>query len=96
MISGMTGTGTFHTYNYIMNQIYDSNYKQHIKDKMMLIVDYLSRHKSCKNMLDRLELTRQDWNGYLKKFNKLGCSPVPIPRTYEFSCYPGVSDWRIM
>ena len=37
MISGMTGTGTFHTYNYIMNQIYDSNYKQHIKDKMMLI-----------------------------------------------------------
>ncbi len=96
IISKMAGKGTFHTYSYVMGQIDHSGFRQNAKHDMMSIVDYLSRHKSCKNMHDKLELTRQDWNEYLKKFDQLGCSPVPIPRTYKFCRYPGVSDWDTM
>ncbi len=96
MISKMAGCGTFQTYNYIITQINNSAYTPHAKDCMAYIVDYFSSHKNCKDLLNNPELKRQDWNEFLKKFNKLGCSPIPIPRTYEFSSYPGVSDWDAM
>lgn len=55
---------------------------------MIQIVNYISHHKSCKN--------RPKWNVTLEKFNALGCSPIPVPRTYEFHMYPGVSDWKTL
>ena len=96
MISRMAGNGTFQNYNCIINKINNSTYTQHVKDCMVQIVDYFSSHKNCKNLLNNLEIKTQTWDIYLKKFNKLGCSPIPIPRTYEFSSYPGVSDWDAM
>lgn len=90
----MIGSGSFYAYSCIIDKIESSDYLGTAKEYMIGIVKYFAHHKNRKNLLNDLHLTRQKWNALLEKFTTLGCSPVPIPRTYEFSSYPGVRDWN--
>lgn len=96
VMSKMAGSGSFYDYSYIIDKIQHSEYTTKSKEYMTQIANYISRHKSCKNLFDETLFTRSKWNAALEKFNDLGCSPIPVPRTYKFHRYPGVNDWKTL
>lgn len=93
MMSKMIGKGCFYAYGDLIAKIKNADYKSSDIELMLQITNYFSRHQLCQNLLNDLNLTRQKWNRILKKFNKIQCSPIPIPRSYANKIYPGVSVW---
>lgn len=92
-ISKMTGSGNFHRYEYIKSKIINSDYKTRDIEQMLDILFYLSRHSTSQNMLATLQMSQKKWQKYLKKFDKIETSPIPVPRTYKIPVYPGVCNW---
>ena len=95
IVSKMVGNRNFYRYQKIKSKIMDSDYKDSDKDLMLQIIYYFSRHSSSENFLEEFHLQNKDWQKIIKKFDKLECSPIPIPRTYKFPVYPGVSIWDV-
>lgn len=93
MISKMVGQHDFCSYDSIRDKVMASRYKDSVKNKMTQISFYFARH-SNQNLLEDLEISRDKWNALLKKFDELGCSPIPVPTRYSNSTYPGVSSWE--
>ena len=95
IVSKMVGHHNFYRYQKIKSKIMDSDYKDSDKDFMLHIIYYFSKHSSSENFLEEFHLQNKDWKKIIKKFDKIECSPIPIPRTYKFPVYPGVSIWDV-
>ena len=70
------------------------DYKDSDKDLMLHTIYYFSSHSSSENFLEEFHLQNKDWKK-IKKIWQAECSPIPIPRTYKFPVYPGVSIWDV-
>lgn len=93
IISKMVGTQCFYTYQYISDKIENADFKSSDKELMLQIINYFLKHTVKQNLLNDLNLSNQKWNKILKKFNKLGCSPIPVPLSFKIHTYPGVAVW---
>lgn len=93
IISKMVGTQCFYTYQYISDKIENADFKSSDKELMLQIINYFSKHTVKQNLLNDLNLSNQKWNKILKKFNKLECSPIPVPLSFKIHTYPGVAVW---
>ena len=93
IISKMVGSSDFHEYQYVKKQILESSMKDSDKSMMLDIINYLSRHSSAQDLLEKFYITNKDWKKIIQKFNQIECSPIPIPRTYKYTVYPGVATW---
>lgn len=95
IMAKMVGTQCFHSYQYISDKIENSDCKDSDRELMLQIIKYLSKHTAKQNLLNDLNLSNQKWNKILKKFNKLECSPIPVPLSFSIHTYPGVDVWDI-
>lgn len=93
IVSKMAGCHNFYKYHEIKSRILDSDFKTDCKTQMLDILDYLSRHSSSEDLLADLHLTQKEWKNIIKKFDQLGCSPIPISKSYKYAAYPGVINW---
>lgn len=93
IVSKMAGCHNFYKYQEIKSRILDSDFKTDCKTQMLDILDYLSRHSSSEDLLADLHLTQKEWKNIIKKFDQLGCSPIPISKSYKYAAYPGVINW---
>ncbi|MCM1190062.1 MAG: hypothetical protein NC541_12290 [bacterium] len=93
MLAKMVGQRDFFPYDSVREKIIASKYKDSVKEKMLQVSFYFARH-SNQNLLEDLGLSRYDWNSLLKKYDELGCSPIPVPIRYSNPIYPGVSSWE--
>lgn len=93
VVSKMVGKHNFYRYQEIKNKIENSDFKDRDKDLMLHIMFYLSKHSSSAGFLEKFNFQNADWKKILKKFDKLECSPIPVPRTYRFPVYPGTLYW---
>lgn len=94
IVSKMAGCQNFYKYQEVKSRIQDSNFKSANKTQMLDILHYLSRHSSSENLLSELHLTQKEWNQTIKRFDQLGCSPIPLSRTCRYDAYPGVINWN--
>lgn len=93
IVMNMVGQHSFYSYDSIREKIIASKYKDSIKDKMLKISLYFARH-SRQNLLEDFDLPQDKWYALLKKYDALGCSPIPVPVRYSNPTYPGVSFWE--
>lgn len=89
ILTRMVGQHDFYPYDTIRKKIMASKYKDSVKYRMLEISLYLARH-STQNLLEDFGLSRNKWNSLLKKYNDLGCSPIPVPVRYSMPVYPGI------
>ena len=78
------GTGDFYKLTDIYSIIDKSSCKKKSKKLMKELVKSSATHSSLDRAFDILNFNKSQIKAILKKFNKIGVSPVVIPRRYEF------------
>lgn len=78
------GTGDFYKLTDIYAMIDKSSCKKKSKKLMKELVKSSATHSSLDMAFDILNFNKSQIKAILKKFNKIGVSPVVIPRRYEF------------
>ena len=78
------GTGDFYKLTDIYAMIDKSSCKKKSKKVMKELVKSSATHSSLDRAFDILNFNKSQIKAILKKFNKIGVSPVVIPRRYEF------------
>lgn len=78
------GTGDFYKLTDIYAMIDKSSCKKNSKKLMKELVKSSATHSSLDRAFDILNFNKSQIKAILKKFNKIGVSPVVIPRRYEF------------
>ena len=94
LLSKIVGTGTLCKFSELKSELEYTTFKKKDKKLMLDISYYLSKHSSGEKLLDDLCLDYKDWRRILKKFNELGCSPIPVPSRSTVNHYPGIDDWN--
>lgn len=92
-IMSMVGSDEFRTYEYMKEKINNSSFSLHRKQQLLEYANYLSHHKYSFDFLKNFDLKHKDWKRIINDFHTLGCSPIPVPRTFSSDIYPGVIDW---
>ena len=93
LVSSMVGYGDFFTFNEIKERITTSNIQTRTRNKSLEIIHCFSGKKYSSDFLKNLNISQRDWKNILTTFNKLECSPIPIPPTYSLKTFPGVASW---
>lgn len=78
------GAGDFYKLTDIYAMIDKSSCKKKSKKLMKELVKSSATHSSLDRAFDILNFNKSQIKAILKKFNKIGVSPVVIPRRYEF------------
>lgn len=94
IVAKMVGNGNFYSYEHVMSKIENADLKDSEKRIMVQTVKHFSRHTLQQNLLNELNITHQDWKRILKKFDKIKCSPIPVPGSYQYHTYPGIAAWK--
>ena len=81
------GTGDFYKLDTIINKINNASVKEKSKKVMKEVVTLSAKHSSLQKSFRVLGLTDKERKAIIKKFNKIGVSPVVIPRRSEFDTF---------
>lgn len=81
------GEGDFYKTDEIYELIEKSRYKEKTKKMMKMLVQLSSKHGSLQKAFNKLEWDRVTRNNVIKKFNKLGVSPIAIPLRCKYDCF---------
>lgn len=91
------GTGDFYKLDEIFKKIDDSNFKKKSKTVMKELAAMSAKHSSLNKALKELRLYHDEVNSIMKKFNKIGISPVVIPRRSDYDTFKNpltlLMDW---
>lgn len=76
----------------LQEKIRASHYKKKNKEAMYKLVELLKTVQSVDKALEKLEAKGYDTSGLLKKFEKLGISPVPLRKDFCAERLPGLVE----
>lgn len=89
----MVGNCDFYPFTYVKERISNANFRNYQKELMLLVSLYFSKKHKGQDLLTKFDFSRNDWNRLLEKYNLLNCSPIPVPRSFSQSIYPGIDSW---
>lgn len=81
------GGGDFYKLDTVINKIRNSNLKQASKEKMIAFAEQSANHKGLQNAIISNSLKPDKYKSLMKKFNKIGISPIIIPRRYKYDSF---------
>lgn len=81
------GSGNFHKIDEIYKKIDASKFKEKSKIKMHELVRLSAKHKSLQTAIDNLGWSHSVVKDILKKFDKIGTSPVVIPLRSKYDMF---------
>lgn len=81
------GCGDFYKLDKIHEKIDKSNLKKKSKTMMKDVVSMSAKHSSLNKALHQFHLKEKDIKSVMKKFDKIGISPIVIPRRYNYDTF---------
>lgn len=87
------GTGSFYTLAELKKRIQKSSNQIRIKTDMTRLANLIAHSESVQELIDEDIIETDRWRVLLRKFNEIGCSPIPIPARAQYKAAPGVMDW---
>ena len=81
------GKGDFYKLTNIKDKIDNSGFKEKSKKMMHELAKLSAKHKSLQTAIEECGYSKKDIENTLKRFEKIGVSPVVIPRRYEFEMF---------
>lgn len=80
------GTGKFYTLDKARELVLNSQYKNKTKESLLFILETVAKEKSLQEVKKYFSSTR-DFSKLIDKFNRLGVSPITIPRRNAIKCF---------
>lgn len=77
------GKGDFYKLDKIYEKIDNSKYKDKSKKMMKELVKLSAKHSSLETAMNELELKQKERRAVMERFDKIGVSPMVIPRRFE-------------
>lgn len=87
------GTGDFFTRAEVKKRILSSKFQARVQDKMLNLVDLLTRYSNIQKLFDQNLIDSIEWRKLLLRFNSIQCSPITIPSSFKHQTMPGVLSW---
>ena len=79
------GKGDFYKLDEICEKIDNSKIKEKSKKMMKELVGLSAKHSSLEKAMSELKLKKDERKAIMKKFDKIGVSPVAVPRRFEYA-----------
>lgn len=93
ILARMVGHHAFTSYKAVKDAIKAQHFCKKTATNMKSIISYYNSYRSPEYLLYFCDLSYQQWQHLLTKFDLIEYSPVVIPEYFEYSYYPGVSSW---
>lgn len=87
------GTGSFCTLAELKKRVQQSSNQLRVKTDMIRLAMHIAHAESVQEMINDDMIRTDRWRILLRKFNEIGCSPIPIPARAQYKTAPGVMDW---
>lgn len=81
------GNGCFYKIDEIQRRIENSRFHKKSKKMMYKLVSLSAKHSSLEKAMNELDLTGKKRKEIMKRFDKIGASPVVIPRRCEYDSF---------
>lgn len=89
-LTSMVGSGDFYKFDILVKKIEEANLTDKQYDNCIYVIYALARYSKNSSSIINEDFSRGKWKKVLHILSELNCSVVPVPRTAESDCYPGV------